>query len=394
MKYSRVAICGLLAGCMASNGLEYEAVSTNNLYHIARVRKGMSETQVIQIMGRPYSYESFSVADDVYDVWFYVTKTTGLDQTRMVPQNLTPLTFKNGILVGTGYSWYYYAMKEQADAVAAQNPTPPEKTSEEEDVEFENALKSFHPETPAPSPAPQTVPQTKTPPPQPARPAQTTMAQPIYEESQEEKFTRLFKGMTETQVFAVMGKPASRDTFELDGEVYNVWFYESLSSSSQRMTPLTFKNTLLVGMSEDYYFGVRDIADRESSEGAPSSKASLQPNGPPSFIRAWKTSSPIAAAPRVKFSKAKIGMTEQEVTDLLGSPSSSESYALGDDLYDVWFYGDPKQPLTFKNNVLVSKSKGYYEDVKKNGSPQQIEGYDRDAERFQQNESEQNFDYW
>lgn len=83
-----------LAGCMANNCLEYDSVAQNNLYHVARTRKGMTEREVLAIMHKPYSYESFEVGDDVYDVWFYVTRTTGLGQTRMVPQNLTPLTFK------------------------------------------------------------------------------------------------------------------------------------------------------------------------------------------------------------------------------------------------------------------------------------------------------------
>ena len=83
-----------VASCVTNNGLQYEAVSSTNLYHIARVQKGMGEKQVLQIMHKPYQYESFEVCGDIYDVWFYVTKTTGLDQSRMVPQNLTPLTFK------------------------------------------------------------------------------------------------------------------------------------------------------------------------------------------------------------------------------------------------------------------------------------------------------------
>src|SRR3990167_3430848 len=135
-----------LTGCLQSNALTYQAMSDTNVYHLARVRKGMSQRQVLQIMHKPYSYESFEFDDEIYDVWFYVTRPTGLDQTRMVPQNLTPLTFKNGILVGTGYNYYYYAMKEQAQEVAETAPKVEKpKSSKEEDIEFEKTLRA--PET-------------------------------------------------------------------------------------------------------------------------------------------------------------------------------------------------------------------------------------------------------
>ncbi len=366
MKYSWVIISSAcLAGCMASNGLQYDAISQNNLYHIAKVRKGMSEKQVIQIMHKPYSYESFEAGEDVYDVWFYVTRPTGLDQTRMVPQNLTPLTFKNGILVGTGYQWYYFAMKAQAEQVATENPTPPKKTPAEEDVEFENALRSFKPQTtPAPAPAA----------PAPA-PRPTTL---LIGESQEEKYADLFKGMTQEQVAAVLGTPGQTENFDLDEEPYEVWFYDPISP------PITFKNGLLVGLSADYYLGVKEIVQREKQE--PLSM------GPPSFVKPWTPS--IAAAPKTQLSQAKVGMTESEVTDLLGAPSRYESYTLNEDVYDVWFYDDQTPPLTFKNSVLVGKSKSYYKKIQKSATLNPPPGYNPAGERLQEDESEQNFNYW
>lgn len=115
--YWVLASAVLLTGCMVSNGLQYDAVSETNIYHLFRINKGMTEGEVIAIMGGPYMYEPYVVDNTYYDVWFYVTRPTVLDQTRMVPQNLTPLTFKNGILVGTGYVYYYHvynlAMKEE-----------------------------------------------------------------------------------------------------------------------------------------------------------------------------------------------------------------------------------------------------------------------------------------
>src|SRR5262245_55526438 len=100
------AVC--LTGCVSNTALQYDAVSTTNLYHLAKIRKGMNEAQVLQVMRQPYEYETFELDEDIYDVWFYVTNPTVLGQSRMVAQNLTPLSFKNGILVGTGYDYYYF----------------------------------------------------------------------------------------------------------------------------------------------------------------------------------------------------------------------------------------------------------------------------------------------
>jgi len=224
------------AGCMVSNGLQYDAISETNLYHIAKIRKGMSEKQVLQIMHKPYDYETFEVADDIYDVWFYVTKPTGLDQTRMVPQNLTPLTFKNGILVGTGYSWYYYAMKEEAAEVATQNPEPEKPNSQDvEDADFEKALKTFPEKSPPPSSPPTNPPPTKT----------LTSNAAV---EKEKGPSQVQIGMSKAEVTNVLGSPSKQETFSVNGETYEVWFYE---------VPLTFKNGILVGMTADYYQGIR-----------------------------------------------------------------------------------------------------------------------------------------
>jgi hypothetical protein len=125
---------------MTSNSLEYLAVSDKNVRHLSHIEKGMSEREVMVIMHKPYRYEVFEFGQDVYDVWFYVTKTTILDQTRMVPQNLTPLTFKNGILVGKGYDYYNYLVKMEDD----QFKYPQDEMKEErtEDVETEKALQA------------------------------------------------------------------------------------------------------------------------------------------------------------------------------------------------------------------------------------------------------------
>ncbi|MGB7978932.1 MAG: DUF3192 domain-containing protein [Chlamydiales bacterium] len=239
-------------GCLSNNGLEYESVAYNAQYHLARIRKGMNEREVIQIMHKPYSYESFQVGDDIYDVWFYVTRTSVLDQSRMVPQNLTPLTFKNGILVGTGYSWYYYAMKEQAaESAAPASQSEQKKSQEVEDQEFEQALKS----TP-----------TKT------LPKETSLNAPIPKTPlgvTEKNFMQVRKGMSEEEVAKLLGSTEDQESLSIGGDQYDFWFYEVAPKKKKGLVkkiPLTFKNGTLVGTTQDDYDQIKgkDQINREA----------------------------------------------------------------------------------------------------------------------------------
>ncbi len=327
-----------VAGCMASNSLEYEAVSENNLYHIAKIRKGMSEGQAIQIMGKPYDYESFQVDDDIYDVWFYVTRTTGLDQTRMVPQNLTPLTFKNGILVGTGYYWYYFAMRESSNAEARENGLPEEKTStprgDGEDLNLEKALKAPN-QTPAP----------------PAKPVNPP-SKPI-------------------QNNATSKQPASSSQNTTSNEA------PSLSSEALPVEK------------------VKAVKSFQSSPVSVKSGIQLQQLG-------------LFGAVHVEqLSKVKIGMSEPEVKRILGSGLNRETIQVKSDVYEVVFYevssrmNQPAQvvPFTFKNGFLVEMTEEYYEQIKEssmkpNEVKESVDGYDKEAERMEEDSQEQNFNYW
>ncbi len=262
MKSSWLFLLGTcVAGCMSSNGLQYEAVAETNVYRIARVRKGMSEKEVLQIMHKPYSYESFETDEDVYDVWFYVTKPTGLDQTRMVPQNLTPLTFKNGVLVGTGYSWYYFAMKEQANQREAEAPEATEekpKSQALEDEEFEKALK---PQTPAKTPAQQKTDSEKLPPNVRIVNDDTAISNNQLPLAVLEKtFSKIRKGMSKEEVLNRLGDPIDEKTLLVGDDTYEIFFYEVTPKDKKKApqkVPLTFKNGTLVGLTKKEYNRVR-----------------------------------------------------------------------------------------------------------------------------------------
>jgi len=112
-----------LVGCVANDTLRSAAIADNNTYGLARLCIGMSEHQVLAIMRHPYSKKTIEYKGNRYDVWFYATRMVGLGQSRLVPQNLTPLTFENGMLMGWGFDYYNYALKQQKE----KKETPPEE---------------------------------------------------------------------------------------------------------------------------------------------------------------------------------------------------------------------------------------------------------------------------
>ena len=165
----------LLGGCGVGNDtLNTASMQDRNITNISRLSLGMSEAEVLQIMRQPYSRENFLIGEDVYEVLFYVTQFGMLGQTRMVPQNLTPLTFKNGVLVGWGYVYYNWLVKTEELSVAQEQPTTKPKT---EDKSLEKALEAPPTEPGAPvqpaapvQPTPVQPPPPKQPPAKPAKP--------------------------------------------------------------------------------------------------------------------------------------------------------------------------------------------------------------------------------
>ena len=145
----------LLSGCgLGNNSLYTASASEKNVYNLSTLSLGMSEREVLEIMRQPYSHQSFQIQEDSYDVWFYVTSLTGLGQTRMVSQNLTPLTFKNGELVGWGFNYYNWLVQQEK---LEQQGTPEKKQPETEDTNLEKTLKTQPAPKSQPAPAKKTI---------------------------------------------------------------------------------------------------------------------------------------------------------------------------------------------------------------------------------------------
>ena len=84
--------------------------SDENVQNLANLRIGMTEEDVLTVMGRPYKSESYVIDQKNYDIWFYITEPTILGQSKPSQQNFTPVIFKDNILVGWGNNYYNYLM--------------------------------------------------------------------------------------------------------------------------------------------------------------------------------------------------------------------------------------------------------------------------------------------
>lgn len=129
--------CALfLSGCVSNNTLMSSSNATMNVTRLHQLELGMTQEEVYQIMRYPSREDQFSTNEGCYDVWFYVTKSTVFGQSEEVPRNLTPVVFKEGIVIGMGYEYYNWLVKK------TKNPPtpPPPKTQEMENFEFERSL--------------------------------------------------------------------------------------------------------------------------------------------------------------------------------------------------------------------------------------------------------------
>lgn len=95
-----------LTGCLTNNSLSTLSDSQENIWNLSRLSIGMCENEVLKVMDKPYKTQMLDCEDKKYVVWFYVTKASGLGQRRLVRQNVTPLTFYDGVLQGWGFEVY------------------------------------------------------------------------------------------------------------------------------------------------------------------------------------------------------------------------------------------------------------------------------------------------
>lgn len=148
-------------GCIGNDSLGTASTAQRNIENLARLSLGMTSDQVFQIMRQPYRNEVFDFGDNHYEVWFYVTNLTLLDQKKLTQANLTPLTFKNGVLQGKGYNYYEALVSQEENKTKDQKP-PQEDEALEKVLTPPAGSKSTKPVNPPPSQPSQAKPKPST----------------------------------------------------------------------------------------------------------------------------------------------------------------------------------------------------------------------------------------
>jgi len=81
-----------LCGCGYMKGME--AASNRGKLH--KLEIGMTQDAVMEVMGKPYKREAY----ESQEVWFYITELQADGYTTL--DEMTPLVFENGTLIGWG----------------------------------------------------------------------------------------------------------------------------------------------------------------------------------------------------------------------------------------------------------------------------------------------------
>lgn len=91
---------------MSSDGAATVSMTQENIWNLSRIQIGMTEADVLKIMQCPQKKQIVEQGGQTYSIWFYVTRPTALNQERLVRMNVTPLSFKKGVLQGWGFDYY------------------------------------------------------------------------------------------------------------------------------------------------------------------------------------------------------------------------------------------------------------------------------------------------
>ncbi|MBN1914569.1 MAG: DUF3192 domain-containing protein [Parachlamydiales bacterium] len=109
MKFIVSIICFIICGC-AGSPLATGFEADKNITNMSDLEIGMTQPQVLQIMGKPYKQETKIIDHEEYTIWFYITEAVGLTQTRYISENFTPLIFSENVLRGWGYQYYNFLL--------------------------------------------------------------------------------------------------------------------------------------------------------------------------------------------------------------------------------------------------------------------------------------------
>ncbi len=104
-----VLLIFLLDGCFKTP-TKTGAISEENRINLSSLSIGMTQQQVLDIMGYPYKTEEKISHNKIYEIWYYITERTLLGQSKLITRNFTPVIFEAGHLIGWGRNFYKYTL--------------------------------------------------------------------------------------------------------------------------------------------------------------------------------------------------------------------------------------------------------------------------------------------
>ena len=115
-----LVITMLTAGCDRILYQRFEKSMWTNYIHLNDVKPGMTEAEVLGIMGPPGIKEEGDYRGGHYTIYFYLTHSMDFEESNSVRGGFTPLVFKGDRLVGVGKRDYRRAVdRPEAEGVPA-----------------------------------------------------------------------------------------------------------------------------------------------------------------------------------------------------------------------------------------------------------------------------------
>ena len=90
----------LLSGCAITKDIQ----ASRNRDLLGSLRIGMSQGEVVQHMGKPWKTEAFLKSEKVYTMLYYVTQR--IPDGTTTDEEMTPVVFREGVLVGWGRRFF------------------------------------------------------------------------------------------------------------------------------------------------------------------------------------------------------------------------------------------------------------------------------------------------
>ncbi len=98
-----ILVLGILTvGCGEVAYQRFEKKMWSNYVHLNELRKGMTKTEVVGLMGPPEIKEEGDYRGGHYTIYFYLTHSMDFEDSNTVRNGYSPLVFKNDRLVGIG----------------------------------------------------------------------------------------------------------------------------------------------------------------------------------------------------------------------------------------------------------------------------------------------------